>query len=298
MDKDSLKLRDPSDAIRHALANKDIDDSERKDLLNQALIYARELRELYAKEKARSDHLEAALEKMHAATRQQLYERQTKFATVAAHELRTPLTPLSGFLGLLWQMEESGSVDIALRREYLDICLRQVGRLSRLVEDLTVAAKPNVDPEVRPETLLVAVLFRDLVAGLRESDRQRLRLEVPETLEVFADPLSLLQVLRNVTVNALQYSEKECPVFLKASAVKENQTEITVVDEGPGIPPENLPTLFQRFDERASDVTGGMGVGLWLSQRLTNAMGGTMSVENNPKGGTIVKVQLPQKAAV
>jgi two-component system OmpR family sensor kinase len=289
-----LKPNDPTEPIRKVLSNTEFGETERRDLLNQALVYANELREMYAKEKARGDHLEAVLEKMRASAREQLHQRQTRFATVAAHELRTPLTPLNGFLGLLKRMEGSPIDEPNVRSEYLDICLRQVGRLMRLVEDLAAAAQPDVSPELRPERLELFRSVTDLVAGLRESDRKRLIVEVPETLECYVDPLSLLQVLRNVTVNALQYSPEECPVVIAAKATQVDAIQIEIIDQGPGISPEEIPSLFQRFDERSPDVTGGLGVGLWLTRRLTESMGGTVDIQGHPAGGTIVRITLPR----
>jgi signal transduction histidine kinase len=121
--------------------------------------------------------------------------------------------------------------------------------------------------------------------------------EVAPGLRAWADQDRLAQVLANLVRNALQFSPPASPVDVTAHPGQDPGTVLMVIDDrGPGIPPERLPQLFDRFGERAPGETAGLGVGLWIVRELLTAMDGDVRVERNGDGGASLRVTVPAAA--
>jgi signal transduction histidine kinase len=238
---------------------------------------------------------EASEEAQRASEHQRRREQQ--FATVTAHELRTPV---AGLLGSLVTLERLCAPDRLPPQalELLAASTRQARRLARLVEDFAVVAKDSDGGIlVNPTRVAVDQVVEAVVAELDEQSAARVRVEVAPGLRAWVDQDRLAQVLANLVRNALQFSPPASPVDVTARPGQDPGTVLIVVDDrGPGIPPERLPQLFDRFGERAPSETAGLGVGLWIVRELLTAMDGEVRVERNGDGGASLRVTVPAAA--
>jgi len=163
-----------------------------------------------------------------------------------------------------------------------------VGRLRQTVE------RPDRSGQHQPVAAVEAVR-RALYLLEPECQRRDVVpvLDAPQAVTVLADPVALDQIVHNLILNALQALE-QVPVgqrrLVLTVAQRERRGEIVVADNGPGIPPEVLPRLFEPF---FSTRKGGLGLGLSLCETLANGMGGTLGAANAPEGGAVFRLQLP-----
>jgi signal transduction histidine kinase len=220
--------------------------------------------------------------------------REQQFATVTAHELRTPV---AGLLGSLVTLERLSAPDQLppQAQELLAASTRQARRLARLVEDFAVVAKDSDSGIlVNPTRVAVGLVVDAVVAELDRQNAARVRVDATPGLRAWADQDRLAQVLANLVRNALQYSPPGTPVDVAAGPGPDPGTVLIAVDDrGPGIPPDKLPQLFDRFAERPPSQTGGLGVGLWIVRELLTAMDGDVRVERNADGGASLRVTVP-----
>ena len=205
-----------------------------------------------------------------------------ELVTVVAHDLRNFLGPLTLRLDILrmqGRAEAAGDVDAARRI---------VKRLEALVTDLLDVAR--IDQGVfqfKPELVEVRALLAEVVGVLDSPEHPiKLRVEDGEPILVPADPARLRQCVENLLANATQQSPASVPVsvFVRRArgANQEPRVNIEVVDEGPGIAPDFLPHLFERFSTRER---GGLGLGLYIAKRIATAHGGDLSVQSQPGKG-------------
>lgn len=226
----------------------------------------------------------------------ELDEMKSDFIAITSHELRTPLAAIRGFVDMLRRRGSELSADET--EEFLGIVALQTDRLVHLVEDLLVvskieAGKLTLEPEeVRTESMVAQVL-----QGLGEAVgrvRPEFGPDAPERLVV--DPQRLIQVLTNLVQNALKYSPEEQPVQVKVTSGAEGTVTFRVQDSGPGIPPDELQRIFDRFHQTESAQTRkaeGFGLGLYITKRLVEAMGGWIDVDSEVGRGSVFAVTLP-----
>ncbi|HEX8700367.1 MAG TPA: PAS domain-containing protein [Myxococcaceae bacterium] len=223
------------------------------------------------------------------------------FLSVAAHELRTPLTSLQL---QLQRAERALGPDARVQvGKPLGQALRQVGRLAQLVEsllDVSRIAQGRLEVELRPVN--VGALMRDVAARMEPLFAQAkcpLQLEVPEVALAMVDAERLDQVFVNLLSNAAKYGAGK-PVHVRLLE-PEGHVRVEVRDAGIGIAPEMLPRLFGRFERAASERHyGGLGLGLYITRQLVEAMGGRVSVESRLQEGstfTVVFEGLPRADA-
>lgn len=213
-----------------------------------------------------------------------------ELVTVLAHDLRNFLGPLMLRLDILrMQAGAQGQGDVEAAR-------RMVSRLEAMVNDLLDAAR--IDQGVfqfKPELVDVQALIAE-VARLLDTPRHPIKLELQDgdRVMIAADPARLRQCLENLVSNATQHSPAAAPisVFLRTGrgARQEPRVLIEVVDEGPGIAPEFLPHVFERF---ATSERGGLGLGLYIAKRIAEVHGGDLSVESQPGKGARFTLTLP-----
>src|SRR5688572_14517235 len=169
------------------------------------------------------------------------------FVANVSHELRTPLTAIRGYLEALG--EEPGQSESAQR--FLEIIGRQSARMERLVTDLLRLARLDARQEALEGARCdLRQIFHAVVADLTptiETKRQRVTIDVPApACEVRADPAKLHDIVRNLVENAVNYSPDGAELRLSAARVDE-KISLTVADSGPGIPPQELTRVFERF---------------------------------------------------
>jgi len=222
--------------------------------------------------------------------------RRVELIRNVAHEFRTPLSSLHGYLEGL----EDGLFDADA--ETLDAFKRQVTRLERLVDDLSLLSRVETGEEpVRTETLEVAKLLEPTVAGLRPQYTAKgveLVLEpIEKSLRVIADPERCAQVVSNLLANALRHTPAGGEVRVAASLCKSGEVGIHVRDSGEGIPEEALPHIFTRFyradRSRRREKSSGSGIGLTIAKHFVEAQGGHIGVESTPGQGSHFWFTLP-----
>ncbi|RKH15210.1 GAF domain-containing protein [Corallococcus sp. CA053C] len=220
-----------------------------------------------------------------------------EFLSVASHELKTPLTSLILQHNLIGRgLEVAGLTGPVTTR--LATAQRQVLRLTALVDNLLDVSRLSLGKLVleRAEVDLVQVT-RDAVERTSDLFTQAkclLRLELPRTLTGQWDALRLDQVLVNLLTNAAKYGAG-CPVSVRAGLNAEDEAWVEVSDAGIGIEADALPRLFGRFERAVSDRHyGGMGLGLYISRQIVEALGGRIDVDSQPGQGATFTLRLPR----
>lgn len=222
------------------------------------------------------------------------------FVARVSHELRTPLSPLRAYAQSL--RKAGDRVPEERRAEVLDQMVERVDHLARLVDDLLLVSQigaGRVDPtrEVQLTEVDLGELVPRLVAWLGQEHVRDHTIEVvgaDTSHVVLADPMRTGQVVTNLLTNACKYSGPGTPVTVRIGRAGD-RTTVVVEDQGPGIPEDKLEAIFERF-ERLDDPqrmqTGGIGLGLFISRHLTEAMGGTLTVVSERGVGTAFTLAL------
>jgi two-component system phosphate regulon sensor histidine kinase PhoR len=226
-------------------------------------------------------------------------EMRADFVANASHELRTPLAALSGFIDTLRGPARN---DTAARDRFLVIMEAQAHRMARLIGDLLSLSRIELNEHRRPdgEVDLVAIV-RQVIDGLQTLARDReveVRLSVPaERVIVRGDRDELLRLLENLIENALKYAASGKRVDITLSlAESAREVRVAVRDHGPGIAPDHLPRLTERFyrvDVTESRAQGGTGLGLALVKHIANRHGGRLTIESVLGQGATFTVHLP-----
>jgi signal transduction histidine kinase len=219
--------------------------------------------------------------------------RRELLATIT-HELRTPLTNIQGYM--------EGLIDGVVPEEpaIYQLVHREAGRLARLVTEIErlsriEAGVDQVDLGPIDPTGLVNEVIERLRPQFEEKGVQLNAHTDGGLPPVLADEDRLVQVLVNLLANALKYTRPEGRVIVRARGLGE-QVRFEVSDTGIGIPPEDLPHIFERFyrvDKSRSTAGGGLGLGLAVSRSLIERMGGSVGAESRPGQGTTVWFVLP-----
>jgi two-component system phosphate regulon sensor histidine kinase PhoR len=218
------------------------------------------------------------------------------FVANVSHELRTPLTAIRGYVEALSE-DDLGSAD---RQRFLEIVARQTLRMERLVKDLLRLARLDAGQEmleVAPCDVrgLAQSVIADLATTLEEH-AQRVEVDVAaDAATIKGDAAKLHDVLRNLVANSATYAPERTTIDVEASRVGSRVT-ITVSDEGPGIPPEDLSRVFERFyrvDKSRARDPGGTGLGLSIVKHLVELHGGEVRAENRAEGGARFTITLP-----
>jgi two-component system, OmpR family, sensor kinase len=221
------------------------------------------------------------------------YSAQQRFVSDASHELRAPLTAIQGNLELLSRHRSMPEVE---REEALAEVTREANRLSRLVADLLALARADAGVPLKHRLLDLDEVVLDAYREARQlSQGQTLNLDPFEPIQVTGDEDRLKQLLLILLDNALKYTPPNGHVTLGLQR-EASGSKITVRDTGVGIPPEDLPHVFERFyraDPARGRDPGGTGLGLPIARWIVEQHGGKISLESQPGQGTIATVYLP-----
>lgn len=215
-----------------------------------------------------------------------------EFVGNVSHELRTPVTSINGYLQTLMQDFERGRLDQA--GQFLQIVSTNVNRLKSLVEDLLdlsalESGKDLVVERVNVQDVTESVLRQVRAVGHRVSIAYDFQ-------EMEADPKRLEQVLRNLMENAVRYVPEGRHIEVRWTQPSADRFELRVKDDGPGIAPEHLARLFERFyrvDEARSRATGGTGIGLSLVKHIVQRHGGQVHVNSEIGRGSEFICEFP-----
>jgi signal transduction histidine kinase len=236
-----------------------------------------------------------------AGERDQLDRMKDEFVLTASHELRSPLTSVQGFAELLLLEREKLSPKQA---ETVEVILENTRHLVRLLNDLLDLARSDAGRlTIRPEPTAAAGLIEEATRTMRaqfDSREQQLSVEIePDLPWIEADRDRIRQVLVNLLTNAHEYCPRGAHIAVQARR-SDAEVEIDVIDDGPGIPAEQLEHIFERFtrgDAGETQRVGGTGLGLAISKSLVELHGGAIAATSTPGAGSTFYICLPSIAA-
>jgi signal transduction histidine kinase len=233
------------------------------------------------------------LNALQAAYRQteQTLQQQRRFVADASHELRTPLTTIRGNLGLLQRRPAIAEED---ERAVLSDMVDETDRLIRLTRDLLVLARSDAGRTLRHEPVPIAPLVDDVCRQAKLLGTQRtIECEDVPAVSVLGDQDAIKQVLLILLDNALKFTPEGGTIAIGA-AQSDRLGAIRFRDTGPGIAPETLPHIFERFYRSDESRTGsGAGLGLAIAKELIEAQHGQIAVESEIGKGSTFTVSLP-----
>jgi PAS domain S-box-containing protein len=223
-----------------------------------------------------------------------------EFFSVAAHELKTPVAALLAFTQfMLKRGERQRTLPPAQVRDALEEVHWQSDRIARLVSQLLDtsrldAGKFAVHPQLTELTGLVGEAVR---TARRSTGHHMLSLRAEPDLWGLVDPVYFEQVLTNLVDNAIKYSPDGGGIEVDLRHVDPRRVRLSVRDHGIGIPPEHRARIFDRFYQAHAGQhfagVAGMGLGLYISRRIVELHGGTITLESPADGGVLVAVTLP-----
>lgn len=254
-----------------------------------------ELQALYRNLEQKVEERTRQLQQAHANL-EELHRSQTEFYSAMTHEFRTPLTAIIGFSQLL--LSPGGEPLTPGQREHLGDILESAQRLLQLVNDLLDASRLQ-SGQMRLSIAAVDLgeAVQEACAIVRPLARQKeieITCAIPADLPlVAADDLRVLQILLNLLSNAIKFIQQGGQVRLTAAAA-DGAVQVSVHDNGPGIPPGDQEVIFQLFRRgSAHERTGGSGLGLALAKLLVELHGGRIWVESEPGCGSTFHFTLP-----
>ena len=225
----------------------------------------------------------------------QLDTARKEFVANASHELRTPLFSLAGFLELMADED----LDDETRAGFLATTREQVDRLTKLAADLLDLSRMDAGRlRVEHEEVVLADVARTVaeeLSALAETTGHRLTVDADPEAWALADEERVLQIGRALAANALTHTPSGTEVRI-TTAVENGRAELTVADDGPGIPREHVERIFDRFYRVEGPQASGSGLGLAIARELAERMDGSVELESRP-GSTRFTLSLPRVQA-
>lgn len=231
--------------------------------------------------------------------RKRIEQLKEEFVSTVSHELRTPLTAINGALGLL-----AGGVvgQVApAQQQLLDIAQQNGQQLSLLINDILDIEKLTAGKmqlhmqqlEVMP--LVLQARNRNLPLAQQSGVQLKIQSDLTDEVQVLVDENRLQQVFANLLANAIRFSPEQGVVLLEVRLIG-IKVRVSVTDQGPGVPADFLPRLFQKFsqaDSSSSRRMSGTGLGLAISKELVDRMGGEIGYQPNSPTGACFYIDLP-----
>jgi two-component system phosphate regulon sensor histidine kinase PhoR len=231
----------------------------------------------------------------HDVTRlEELENMRRDFVANVSHELRTPLTLIKGFVETLL---DGAKEDPALTAKFLTTIQKHTNRLTFLIEDLlTISKLESGQIAMQREWLDLSPLVNNVLEELHgTAEKKNIALDnhVRSDQTIFADEERLRQVLFNLIENAIKYGDHLVTI---SADERDKKVEICIADQGPGIPPDSLERIFERFyrvDRGRSREQGGTGLGLSIVKHIVQPHGGMVWAESNSGEGARFYFTLP-----
>lgn len=231
---------------------------------------------------------------------QRLDKARREFVANVSHELRTPLTTVKSYAETLSDAAEDSNMDPDMFRSFLKIINGETDRMTRLVKDLLLLSRLDYSLRDMPkEPFDISEMIKSLVQKLKitsDEKRQTLIYEPTNTLPPYTgSPDRIEQVLINVMTNAIKYTPRDGSILITTMYMY-NSITIKVIDNGIGIPEDNLEHIFERFyrvDKARSREMGGTGLGLAIAKEIVEAHDGTIEIRSKSGSGTEVIITLP-----
>lgn len=215
-----------------------------------------------------------------------------QFAHVASHDLREPLRMINSYMKLLQKsMRDNISEQ---QQEFIGFALDGAQRMDKLIQDLLRLAKADANPKIEKVKLqnVVEEIKLNLDTLLTEKNASIIFADLPE---ITADRTQMLQLFQNLIANGIKYNESEQPLVKIKTLVKKEEIEITISDNGIGIPENYREKVFQIFHRlQTAKSYSGSGIGLTICKKIVDGMGGKISIAENLTGGTVFKINFPR----
>ena len=248
---------------------------------------------ILVKLEARDFHLECAAEAEERL--KELNKLKDTYLGIAAHDLRNPLSSIRGMSQMLVEME----LDEGTKRSFLESIYRVSNQMLTLVNDLldvSVIESGKFDLRLTEENLSKLAKERaELVAGSAEKKQIKLTTDLQEVSNSLFDPDRMRQVIDNLLTNAIKFSPAGTTVDVACRQTKQTLA-ISVADQGPGIPSEDIDKLFGTFQKLSVQPTAGeksTGLGLSIVKQIVNAHGGEITVDSKVGKGSVFTVRIP-----
>ncbi|MES2266867.1 MAG: ATP-binding protein [Bacteroidota bacterium] len=224
-------------------------------------------------------------------------QQKDDFISIASHELKTPVTSLKAALQLMDRMKENDSLSSQMMTKLIEQSNRSMDKISTLIEDLLNLSRMNEGQlKLNKATFNIASLLANCCNHVRAVGKHELITTGDDTLNIIADEHRIDQVIVNMVNNAVKYAPNSKQILFKIEK-KGAFAKISVKDTGPGISPEKLSHLFERYYR--TDASGyqnsGLGLGLYISAEIVRKHGGEIGVESELGKGTTFWFTLPLK---
>lgn len=255
----------------------------------------RRLMEAFASQTALAiERAQLAQQAQQAQLLQEAEKLQAALLNSISHDLRTPLASITGVLSTL--RDDGAVLDEAIRADLVETAWEEANRMNHLVGNLLdmtrlEAGALKVKRELSDFQDVIGVALAQLADRMRD---QSVKIDVPAELPLVPlDFVLIVQVLVNLLDNALKYSPAGTPIEVRVR-LKDFQVEVDVIDRGRGIPPSDLPHIFDKFYRiQSPEGISGTGLGLSISKGIVEAHGGRIWAENQADGGLVVTLALP-----
>ncbi len=221
----------------------------------------------------------------------QQIQLQDDFVSTISHELRTPLGFIKGYSTSL--LREDTSWDTETQKEFLTIIDEEADRLSLLIENVLESARlQSKTLPLRFQPLRLDAVLRDVSTRIRSRYKELdVSLDLKASATIQADGVRIAQVFENLFTNAVKYAPgSSIVVGLRQVGVA---MIVTFMDNGPGIPAESLPLIFERFYRVRTEKATGTGLGLYICKQIIEAHRGKIWAESIPGQGTTFFIELP-----
>jgi two-component system, OmpR family, phosphate regulon sensor histidine kinase PhoR len=250
-------------------------------------------------EMGKEERVRGAIAVFHDITRlKELEQIRQDFVANVSHELRTPLTTIKGYAETLL----GGALKEEVALPFVQIIKKHTDRLTKIVEDLLMLSKiESKGFDLKSEPLSLSDLIDDVLDFVKDGAGKKnvtiSREEVPLSLVVQADRNYLEHVFVNLLDNGIKYTHEGGKISISASEKDQGEVQISIRDDGIGIPREDLPRIFERFyrvDKGRSQELGGTGLGLSIVKHIVQAYGGKVWAESQPGKGSTFHLTLPK----
>ena len=224
----------------------------------------------------------------------QLQQQKDDFIGIASHELKTPLTTLKASLQLIERLSQKNNDHTTLAK-LVSQSNKSINKLGFLVEDLLNVTKIREGQiSLNKEKVILSELINDCCQHIRLYGKQNIIIEGDLGLEVFADANRIDQVIVNLVNNAAKYAPLSQQIHIDLKQLPQ-EARVSVTDQGPGISPEKIPHLFDRYFrvDSAGNQISGLGLGLYISNEIIKRHGGKMGVETQQGQGSTFWFTLP-----
>ncbi len=214
-----------------------------------------------------------------------------QFAHVASHDLREPLRMISSYMGLLQRSLNGGITE--QQNEFIGFALDGAKRMEQLIIDLLRLAKVDANPRMEKVKLqsVVDEVKMNLEMLMKDKNAMIISSELPE---IIADRTMMLQLFQNIIGNGIKYNQSGQPTIKVKCVYKGSEMEISISDNGIGIPEQFRERVFEIFKRlHNAQEYSGSGIGLAICRKIVESMNGRITIDENPQGGTIFRINFP-----